>query len=211
MRRMPGRSRRCSVKKGSVVAIERGSLAVVLGVVICSCLWPQPSPAQAPARLVKDINAQPDPYRDSSPASLVAVGDTLYFVADDGVNGRQLWRSAGTVSLTHIDKGTIENVTAVGEGVFFTVYDYSGNDHSVALWHSDGTLAGTAVFKEFAAGYPYRLPSSLTDVDGTDQGTFLVKEFDTGDLASVTGLTNLQGLLVFVAFEQGWQRAGDSR
>jgi hypothetical protein len=38
---------------------------------------------------VQDIN--PSPYADSSPQELMVVGDHLFFSADDGVNGRELW------------------------------------------------------------------------------------------------------------------------
>ena len=30
----------------------------------------------------------------SNPSSLTAVGDMLFFAADDGVHGRELWRSS---------------------------------------------------------------------------------------------------------------------
>ena len=36
----------------------------------------------------------------SSPSYLTVVGNTLYFRADDGINGRELWKSDGTVSGT---------------------------------------------------------------------------------------------------------------
>jgi len=200
------------------MAIEGRSLSVVLTLIICSCLWPQPSPAQAPARLVRDINTRPDPYRESSPTSLVAVGDALYFVADDGVKGRQLWRSDGTVSgtmsLTQIDKGTIGNVSAVGEGVFFTVRDDGSG--GTALWHSDGTVEGTAAISQVGG-------SALTDVkgtlffaaddnvhgrelwksDGTTEGTVLVKDVVPGAGSpfpyGTPELLNVDGIVYFAA------------
>ena len=57
--------------------------------------------------LVKDIN----PGNDSSlfPAYLTAVGGTLFFTADDGVHGQELWKSdgtqAGTVLVKDINPG----------------------------------------------------------------------------------------------------------
>lgn len=52
-------------------------------------IWTQPVGAQ-PA-LVKDINLSP---QGSSPADLVAIGNVVYFVAHNGVHGRELWRLA---------------------------------------------------------------------------------------------------------------------
>src|SRR5215208_3509280 len=54
---------------------------------------------EAGTTLVKDVN--PEPYkpataRASDIANLVAVGRTLYFSANDGTNGLELWKSNGT-------------------------------------------------------------------------------------------------------------------
>ena len=44
---------------------------------------------------------------DSDPSSLTGVGGTLFFTADDGIHGRELWKSdgtkAGTVLVKDID------------------------------------------------------------------------------------------------------------
>ena len=47
--------------------------------------------------LVADINPGSS---GSYPIYLTAVGDTLYFVADDGVHGQELWWSNGTAATT---------------------------------------------------------------------------------------------------------------
>lgn len=49
--------------------------------------------------LVKDI--LPGPGDGLSNSRLVAIGNTVYFAAIDGVNGRELWKSDGT------DAGTV--------------------------------------------------------------------------------------------------------
>ncbi len=53
--------------------------------------------AQTPAFLVKDINPMTGciPY-GSNPSSLTNVNGRLFFLADDGVHGEELWRSDGT-------------------------------------------------------------------------------------------------------------------
>ncbi|RYD45895.1 MAG: hypothetical protein EOP83_30535, partial [Verrucomicrobiaceae bacterium] len=57
-------------------------------------------------RRVKDILPGPD---SSSPREMIAVGNHIYFTADDGVHGPELWRSdgteAGTVLVADIDPG----------------------------------------------------------------------------------------------------------
>ena len=51
--------------------------------------------------VVKDINLLPP---GSSPREFVAIGNVLYFVADNGVTGRELWRSDGTAAGTVLVK-----------------------------------------------------------------------------------------------------------
>src|SRR4051812_20389256 len=47
--------------------------------------------------LVKDINPAVDAFdTGSAPDLLTNVNGTLYFVASDGTNGRELWKSDGT-------------------------------------------------------------------------------------------------------------------
>ncbi len=43
--------------------------------------------------MVKDINPA---WIDSLPFSLTEVNGTLFFTADDGMNGSELWKSDGT-------------------------------------------------------------------------------------------------------------------
>ena len=47
--------------------------------------------------MVKDIYSGSG---GSNPSDLTAVGNTLYFEADDGTNGTELWKSDGTASGT---------------------------------------------------------------------------------------------------------------
>ncbi len=73
--------------------------------------------------LVKDIRPGSS---SSSPFSLTAVGNTLFFNANDGVNGPELWKSdgtaAGTVLVKDIRTGSFgsdpRNLTAVGNTLF---------------------------------------------------------------------------------------------
>jgi ELWxxDGT repeat protein len=75
--------------------------------------------------LVKDI--RPGSYTSSDPENLTAVGNTLFFTADNGVNGEELWKSdgteAGTILVGDIRPGSSSsdprNLTAVGSTLFF--------------------------------------------------------------------------------------------
>ena len=70
------------------------------------------------AWMVKDIRSGSSP---SSPTSFTAIGNTLYFQANDGTNGAELWKSdgteSGTVMVKNIRSGTgstdLDHFTAV--------------------------------------------------------------------------------------------------
>lgn len=138
---------------------------------------------------VRDINFG---AANSTPSVLLAVdplvfNTDLFFVADDGANGRELWRSNGTDSGTVIVKdinptlkdsndislGTEDSspssLTVMNGEVFFAAYD--GPVRGRELWKSDGTLAGTVLVKDIntdtAVENGYSFPSFLTNVNGT--------------------------------------------
>ncbi|WP_024969298.1 ELWxxDGT repeat protein, partial [Microcystis aeruginosa] len=119
--------------------------------------------------LVKDI--RPGGFT-SSPNNLTAVGNTLFFTANDGVNGYELWKSdgtaAGTVLVKDIRPSSFSsdpgNLTAVGSTLYFTAYDdVNGRE----LWKSDGTAAGTVLVGDIRPGSGGSYPSNLTAVGST--------------------------------------------
>ncbi|MEZ4705621.1 MAG: hypothetical protein R3A44_00360 [Caldilineaceae bacterium] len=129
-------------------------------------LWTSDCTA-AGTKLVKDI-APPTfdnwyiPGPDNSdhwsfPGPLFACDGELFFGADDGVHGKELWRSdgtaEGTVMVKDIYPGILnsapDNFMCKGDVLFFTVTD---GIHGRELWQSDGAEAGTRLVADLYAG-----------------------------------------------------------
>jgi ELWxxDGT repeat protein len=98
-------------------------------------------------RLVKDINPLSQ-SQSSLPSDYVTVGGTVFFAADDGETGQELWRTDGTAGGTYrlVDACAGEcssrpSFFAVSDHqYFFAVTDESGRRE---LWVSGGTPATT--------------------------------------------------------------------
>jgi len=140
----------------------------------------------AGTQLVKDINPTTviEPYSYTPPSGLTNMNGTLFFTTDDGINGRELWKSDGTASgttmVTDIYPGGSsdpENLTNVNGMLFFITSTYRGQE----LWKSDGTASGTAFVKNINSG---------------GGGGF-------GYGSTITSLINVNGTLFFVANDNG--------
>ncbi len=193
-------------------------------------LW-QSDGTEEGTRLVKNIF--PGSYGSysysSNPYALTNVNGMLFFTADDGLNGRQLWQSDGSVSgTTPLTEFSAESyygpnsLTNVNGTLFFTADDGSNGEE---LWRSDGTAAGTTLVKDIFPGsygsypnssYPYSLTNvngtlfftayngsngnELWQSDGTAAGTTLVENIVPGSSGSYPYyLTNVNGTLFFTA------------
>jgi ELWxxDGT repeat protein len=178
-------------------------------------------------QLVLDID--PNGSDGSAPTELTAIGSTVYFAADDGTHGVELWKSDGTPSGTVLVKdinpgetGSSPNHLANIDGTLF----FAANDgaHGVELWKSDGTEAGTVMVSDIQAGGSdsssnprfftkagnmlfFRANdgehgNELWKTDGTTAGTVLVKDIaPEKDNSYPTNLTSFQGVLYFDAEE----------
>ncbi|XXF81414.1 hypothetical protein P2318_17160 [Myxococcaceae bacterium GXIMD 01537] len=164
----------------------------------------------------------------SDPADLTKGDNLLFFTADDGVHGRELWKStgpggAGTKRVKDILPGSPGSepmsLTLVGSTLFFAANDgVSGRE----LWKSDGTSSGTKRVKDIRPGALGSAPESLLAFkgklyfsaddgvhgrelwksDGTSSGTRMVVDFfGAGSLnpGRLTRFTN--DVFVFTADE----------
>jgi ELWxxDGT repeat protein len=175
-------------------------------------------------RVVSDIWPGPDP---STPHALAAMGDTLFFVAEDNpvAGGMQLWKTDGThngtLSVYQFPFGThITEARAWNGALYFVAYNPVSQMSE--LWRSDGTFQGTArIVGPIVAflGSPWRFtpsgkylyftadnPSSPTNLpelwrtDGTPEGTRPVVDiFHPDFFLSPSTLVDFSGVLLFVA------------
>jgi ELWxxDGT repeat protein len=158
--------------------------------------------------LLKDINSgsgdsDPDAY-----ATPVVMNDIVYFVADNGINGDELWKSDGTATGTVMVKDIFPGLQASFPQLLtvmngFVYFRANNGALGVELWRSDGTAAGTTMIKDIFPGFKTSSdPTSLTvfgntlyfaatngetangkelwKTDGTSAGTVMVRDIYPG-------------------------------
>ncbi|PJJ48434.1 ELWxxDGT repeat protein [Hymenobacter chitinivorans] len=169
-------------------------------------------------RLVKDIRPGSLPALTATHLDDIAVvGNTLYFNAQDGAGGNELWKSDGTAAGTVLVKdlragnntgSNPHHLAACNGKVFFTADDGTVGEE---LFVSDGTVGGTGLIKDIAVGgnaYPSGMTalgntlyftaytqtegSELWRTDGSAAGTMLVKDLrsGTGSAFGIVGSSN---------------------
>jgi len=182
--------------------------------------------------LVKDVFPGTDALgapNGTALAEFAAFGGLLYFTADDGIHGRELWRSdgseAGTTLVRDIYPGAAPSgflnytLTAVNDTLFFFAED---GVYGRELWLTDGTAAGTTLVKDVRPGpmgsdaYGFTIAAfgdtlffvandgdtgwELWRSDGAEAGTVMVLDIDPGPASGdPRSLTNFNGTLYFSA------------
>ena len=119
--------------------------------------------------LVKEIRGEDSNGNNygSSPNSFTTIGDTMYFIANDGEHGSEPWMTDGTANGTRMLKDIREGTSGsnygcdmecdnsfqpyykFGDQIFFTADDGSNGSE---LWVTDGTANGTRMLKDIREG-----------------------------------------------------------
>lgn len=202
----------------------RAHLATVAAVAAIVFSLPVAAADGGSATLVSDVR----PDGGSDPQQLTRAGGLVYFSANDGTHGRELWVSDGTSDGTALVRDIRPGVassapsalTRVGTRVFFSAND---GTHGRELWVSDGTAAGTRLVKDVISGPVGQAWLTIADLDGvalfspdgrdlyrsdgTAQGTRRIHEFVAVNLDD----TATKGrVLVFPASDAVWRTDGTS-
>jgi ELWxxDGT repeat protein len=123
--------------------------------------------------LVKDIRSG---SKSSFIEELINANGTLFFIAEDGTHGLELWKSdgteAGTVMVKDIYPGSSDSFfppiyrefSNINGTLFFGASD---NVHGRELWKSDGTEDGTVIVKDIYPGPVGSGPTQLVNLNGT--------------------------------------------
>ena len=182
--------------------------------------------AQVIATPVKEIRPG---VSGGEPRFVTVVNNIMFFSADDGPNGRELWKSdgteAGTVMVKDIRPGggdSDPSGLAALNGILY--FGANNGVNGWELWRSDGTDAGTFMVRDIQPGFGSSFADGLVAMngyvyfsaetsglgstgrelwrsDGTFAGTTLVKDIITGSFSgNPSGFCNVNGTLFFAAY-----------
>ena len=195
---------------------------------------PGTSPPPAP-QLLKDINPGAG---HGVMALFVNAGSTVFFGADDGLHGYELWKSDGTADGTVLVTDLLPGpesayprpLAVLGNRVLFDVSTYDpAYEWLAGLWISDGTAAGTvrlaaqsagvhpgngiivAGDRAFLSGWTPETGTELWVTDGTVAGTHLIESVPgPGGLGYVSSWRGAVGNnLLFSPFPDSQVGAGE--
>lgn len=120
-------------------------------------------------------------YTATTVPDFFSLGSNVYFVAQDGTTGYELWKTdgtaAGTVQVKDIKPGTngsyigggytynngYSGLTLFNNELYFSAEDGTAQPyHGLELWKTNGTEAGTVLVKDIVAGIGDSSPEFLT-------------------------------------------------
>ncbi len=165
------------------------------------------------AAMVSDINSV---GFTSNPQNLTSVGSEIYFAANDGLHGPEIWKTDGTGPGTSF---VIENLfvnpyslptelTAFNNQLFF---EANGD-----LWRTDGTVSGTQIVFDtagpqyltvFNGALYFRDSGKMWKSDGTAGGTAILKDVSIGQPVVAAGQLYFPGYDATNGFEL-WKSDG---
>ena len=173
----------------------------------------------------------------SRPEQLTLFGGRVWFTAEDGTHGRELWVTDGTPSGTqlHFDihpgsSGSSPSSLTASTGTARDRLYFAANDGAsgVELWATDGTGKGTGLVKDIAPGLASSNPSEFVawrgrmwfaattpaqgleiwSTDGTASGTRILLDIDPGKQSGINEAMLGYGPLLLSAGERrAWFRA----
>ncbi len=141
------------------------------------------------ATLIKDINQG---NSSSNPTLKTQYKSHIYFIADNGINGKELWRTDGTETGTVLFKefiagseSGIANVAPIVSNnlMFF----FAADNDNYFLWKTDGTEVGTEKVKQFSSIQAFHetinneliftAENGLWKTNGTEAGTIKIANY----------------------------------
>jgi ELWxxDGT repeat protein len=155
-----------------------------------------------------------------APPALTAAGNVVFFVADDGVHGCELWASNGSLAQTRL----VKDIWPAGDAAPVALQAFKGQLYFIAtngtqrsIWRSDGSAAGTVAVHvpEQGANLGAMVASTTTlyfiqsrqqqgqteytlwKSDGSSAGTTAITTVPS-PWAAISGLTILDNQLYFI-------------
>lgn len=189
---------------------------------VCMFVAFQTLNAQTP-KLTRDINTT---YLNGNPMAYCEVNGFIYFNGTSAEKGSELWRSDGTTAGTKLFADIVKGsgssnpvaLTKVGSTLFFAA---TTPTYGTELWKLDSGAAAPEMVKDIRVGYGNCGITSLVSYknklyftagadasgdyelytsDGTDTGTYMVKDINPGTANSQPYLfTIAKNILYFVA------------